>query len=566
MPLTTRNSTPTPSATPPPATRAPRRWWYDWLLTLPILLLVPLILVPFLVVGASPSLTVKDQAVVGERIVIRGANFPEGRTVRLLWDGVDASSWLPQATVKDDGTFRVRGILPETTRPGKHQLAAALLRRNQPSLAAPRPPLVTVTVTVAAAQVAEVTPSPTPSASPTPRATPTAKPTPAATPQATPRPPDPTPKPPEPEQPPVSSAVVGYGAGTKGGAGGRQIAVTNLSDSGGGSLRAALEASGPRVVVFRVAGTITLRDTINVKDPYVTVAGETAPAPGITLRNGSLLVRTSEVILRHLRLRPGDQVSEPSDVDGLTINGASESVANVVVDHVTMLWGPDIGGIAVLGDVRNVTVQNSIMGEGLYLSDHGEGTASEGGHSTGANVTQLEPNLPAPRNLTFWHDLFTTSTTRMPRFQGAQCVDVVNNVIYNWGQDAAHGNPRSLNLVNNWYRSGPVTKGELFWDVQTSDVASHEYAASVYMSGNVADGIKGGREDDGSVYASSPRCGGLSVAPGDPGGAYAAVLDQAGATAPIRDVVDRRVIGNVINRAGQYFNGAGKGGLNPYWP
>ncbi len=353
---------------------------------------------------------------------------------------------------------------------------------------------------------------------------------------------------------------------TKGGAGGRQLAVTPWPIDGPGSLRAALEASGPRIVVFKVGGTITLRSTIHVKDPYLTIAGETAPAPGITLRNGALLVRTSEVIVRHLRLRPGDQVDDPNDVDALTINGASNSVANVVVDHVTMLWGPDIGGLAVLGDVRNVTIQNSIMGEGLYLSAHSEGIAAEDGHSHAANVTQLEPNLAAPRNLTFWRDLFTTSNTRMPRFQGAECVDVVNNVIYNWGQYAAHGNPRSLNLVNNWYRSGPLTDGQLFWDEQTSVVTPQAFGASVYLSGNVADGITGGHEDAGNVYAASPRCGGLSVAPGAPGAAYAAVLDGAGATAPVRDEVDRRVIGNVINRTGRYFNGAGEPAPNPYWP
>ena len=487
----------------------------------------------------------------------------------LLWDGADASSWLPAQKVRDNGSFRVKAMLPETMPVGEHHVDAMLARRNQLSVASRNAPLATLTVDVTGNEVAAETPSPSPSPTPTATPTPTPRPTPTstpnATPEATPRP-DPTPKPPEPQPGPVDSAVVGYGAGTKGGAGGRQIAVTTLADDGPGSLRAALEASGPRIVVFKVAGTITLRSTINVKDPYLTIAGETAPAPGIAVRNGGLLVRTSEVILRHIRLRPGDQVDGPSDVDALTVNGASNPVANVVVDHVTMIWGPDIGGLAVLGDVRNMTVQNSIMGEGLYLSAHGEGTAGEGGHSTAANITQLEPNLPAPRNLTFWRDLFTTSNTRMPRFQGAECVDVVNNVIYNWGQDGAHGNPRSLNLVNNWYRSGPLTDGQLFWDVQTSDVTSQEFGASVYMSGNVADGIKGGREDAGNVYAASPRCGGLSVAPGDPGGAYAAVLDRAGAIAPVRDAVDRRVIGNVINRTGQYFNGAGKPGPNPYWP
>jgi pectate lyase len=364
----------------------------------------------------------------------------------------------------------------------------------------------------------------------------------------------------------AAGQVVGYGRATVGGAGGRTLAVTNLNDAGAGSLRAAMEASGPRVVVFRVAGTIRLQDSIKVNDPFLTVAGETAPAPGITLRGGSVFVRAGEVVLRHLRLRPGDQVTSPDDTDALTINGADGAVANVVVDHVTMLWGPDIGGLAVLGDVRNLTVQNSIMGEGLYLSAHAEGTAAEGGHSHAANVTQLEAGLPAPRQLTFWHNLFTTSNSRIPRFQGAECVDVVNNVIYNWGTQAAHGNPRSLNLVNNWYRAGPETESHLFWELQTSDVNSSAFSNAVYLAGNVADGFPGERDSIASLYAAGPRCGGLSVAPGDARDAYAAVLNAAGATAPVRDAVDQRVIANVVNRTGRFFNGAGYPAPNPYWP
>ena len=143
---------------------------------------------------------------------------------------------------------------------------------------------------------------------------------------------------------------------------------------------------------------------------------------------------------------------------------------------------------------------------------------------------------------------------------------MVNNVLYNWGRDGAHGNPRSLNLVNNWYRSGPLTDGQLFWDEQTSVVTPDVFGASVYLSGNVADGITGGREAVTGVYADTPRCGGLSVTPGSAQAAYAAVLDGAGATAPVRDEVDRRVIGNVINRTGHYFNGAGYPSPNPYWP
>jgi pectate lyase len=138
--------------------------------------------------------------------------------------------------------------------------------------------------------------------------------------------------------------------------------VSNLSDSGPGSLRAALEASGARIVVFDVAGTITLTGDLRISDPYVTVAGETAPSPGIVLRNGALKVTTHDVILRQIRLRPGDLVDTPADVDALTLNGMNDPVFNVVVDHVSMVWGPDIGGLAVLGNVHDVTVSNSIMG------------------------------------------------------------------------------------------------------------------------------------------------------------------------------------------------------------
>jgi hypothetical protein len=566
MPLSARQSTPAPSSAPPPA-GVRRSWWFDWLLTLPILLLVPVILLPYLVRGVGPSLALEGKAVAGQEMVITGTNFPKGKKLQLTWDGDAAAQWLPTPKVRGDGSFWLTAVLPESTSVGDHLLSAVQVARgNARSTSAVEGPLATLTVEVSGA-AAVATPSPTPEPSATPKPTPEATPKPTAdpTPESTPRP-TATPEPTKAPEPPSDTPVVGYGAGTRGGAGGRQLAVTTLADGGDGSLRAALEASGPRIVVFRVAGTISLRSTIKVNDPYVTVAGETAPAPGITVRNGTLLVRTSEVILRHIRLRPGDQLDSPGDADALTINGASGAVANIVVDHVTMLWGPDIGGLAMLGDVRNVTVQNSIMGEGLYLSAHPEGTAAEDGHSHAANISQLEPNLPAPRNLTFWRDLFTTSNTRMPRFQGAQCVDMVNNVLYNWGRDAAHGNPRSLNLVNNWYRSGPMTDGQLFWDEQTSEVTPDPFKDSVYLSGNVADGIRGGREDVNGVYAAGPRCGGLSVAPGGAEGAYQAVLNGAGATVPVRDEVDRRVIGNVVNRAGRFFNGAGYPNPNPYWP
>jgi len=336
MPLSIRHSSPTSSSAPPPGGGARRSWWLDWMLTLPILLLIPVVLVPIIVKGVGPSLAIEGDAVAGQQIIITGTGFPSGRKVRLVWDGVDAAPWLPTPKVRGDGSFRVITFLPDTTSTGQHLLAATQVTGNdRKANARSSDTLATLTVQVVDPVAAE-----TETASPTPKAAPTAtpKPTAAATPAAsgaaseTPRP-SATPQPTAP--PPTDTAVVGYGAGTRGGAGGRQLAVTNLADSGPGSLRDALEASGPRTVVFRVEGTISLRGSIHVKDPYLTVAGETAPGAGITVRNGALLVKASEVILRQIRLRPGDQVDQPNDVDALTINGASNPVSNVVVDHVT---------------------------------------------------------------------------------------------------------------------------------------------------------------------------------------------------------------------------------------
>jgi pectate lyase len=568
MPLAIRNPSPeSDDVGAPRRPTAPRAWWFDWLLAVPLLLLVPIILVPYLVLGSGPRLIVSGTAVSGGQLAISGEGFPTSGQVVLKWDG-EGRAWLPKPKVDESGSFSVTVRVPRIIPVGEHRLDAHLRGKQ---VGARMTIIATATVSVGSTVAAlPVTPPPTPTDEPTrePTPKPTEKPTPKPTPDPTPVPATPTPKPSEPESPPPAAdgPVVGYGRGTVGGEGGKTLAVTNLDDSGSGSLRAALEASGRRTVVFRVAGTIRLRSSISITDPFLTVAGGTAPAPGITVRGGGILVRADEVILRHLRLRPGDEVDSPSDVDALTINGANGGVSNVVVDHVTMLWAPDIGGLAVLGDVSNLTVQNSIMGEGLYLSAHAEGTAGQGGHSMAANVTQLDPGLPGPERLTFWRNLFTTSDSRMPRFQGAACVDVVNNVIYNWGTHSAHGNPRSLNLVGNWYRSGPETDSQFFWRLQTSDVSSNPFDNAVYLDGNVADGIRGGRDGSASLYAAGPRCGGLSVAASGAQAAYEAVLASAGATAPVRDEVDRRVIANVVQRNGRFFNGAGYPGPNPYYP
>jgi pectate lyase len=441
---------------------------------------------------------------------------------------------------------------------------AAFLYRTADRVGTPTPGATAEpTPGTTSAPSASATPRPTtqPSAAPTtqPSAAPTTAPTPTPTPAPTVAPaPTTAPLPPT---PPIAG-VAGYGAATRGGAGGAVIAVTNLNDSGAGSLRAALEAKGPRTIVFTVAGTIRLGGDLRITEPFVTVDAGTAPGP-VVLRDGMVLVTTHDVILRHLRIRPGDQVGTPSEVDALSINGLSGEAYNVVIDHVTMLWGPDIGGLSILGNVHDVTVQYSIMGEGLYLSRHPEAVPAQDGHSMGASIFQLRENVTPPTRLTFHHNLFTTSDQRMPVVQGAECVDLVNNVIYNWGNKGLHGNPRGLNAVNNWFRAGPETSTHLVYQWQQHSANPNPYPDSVYLAGNEADGFGYAVEAPSGVLRTSPACGGLSVSTESANAAYATVIASAGATLPVRDAVDQRVIGNVVNRTGTFFNGAGQPAPNP---
>jgi pectate lyase len=554
-----------------------------------MILILPIILIPVLVMAAeSHTLSVAGTLQPGGAIAVSGSNYDNREYVELSWDG-GVVAWLPVTKTDRSGRLTVSASIPAATPPGAHVLEARMKRNGKNSAAMPDvlvrttvmvggsvlppgaapvlPPSPTVTPTATAVPTPRVTASPTPTATATATAT-TASPTATASPSPTTTPtraPSPTPSASPVVVPPAAGPVAGYGASTVGGSGGRVLAVTTLADAGTGSLRAALESSGPRTIVFKVGGTIRLASDLKISDPFVTVAGETAPSP-VVLRDGGTIVRTHEVIIRNLRFRPGDNVSAPSDVDALTLNGMDAAVYNVVIDHVTMIWGPDIGGLAVLGDVRSVTVSNSIMGEGLYLSRHAEGTAAQGGHSHAANLTQLDGGSAWPRYITFVGNLFTTADTRIPRLQGAGCVDLVNNVIYNWGLHAAHGNPRSVNLVNNYYRHGPESRTTELWDAQTSVVAPSLFPASVYESGNYADGFTAVRGGGTSIYASTARCGSLSVTPQSAQTAYASVLANAGATLPVRDTVDERIISNVKSRTGSFMNGSGASAPNPYWP
>jgi hypothetical protein len=240
----------------------------------------------------------------------------------------------------------------------------------------------------------------------------------------------------------------GHGAFAKGGRGGRVIHVTSLSDDGPGSLRAALAQPGPKTILFQAGGVIDLRDTLVVPSE-TTIAGQTAPGDGVCLRGASLSIRGDDVVIRFLCSRPGNTPGKDDldDRDAFQILNAR----NVILDHVSAGWSVDEAVSTWFPDVENVTIQNSIIAEALRDAGHGKGD-----HSMGLLIGDGSRNVSVIRNLLAHNDW------RNPRIQSADGVDVINNIIYNWGSRATHfadggtlPEPTSANVVNNVYVRGP---------------------------------------------------------------------------------------------------------------
>lgn len=267
----------------------------------------------------------------------------------------------------------------------------------------------------------------------------------------------------------------GYGASAKGGRGGKVYVVSNLNDAGPGSLRACVEAAGPRTCVFRVAGTIVLGSWLDVEHPYLTIAGQTAPGGGITLRaadpssKAHLRVRTHDVIVRYLRSRPGTRMENGRALTVANDRSGPDAVHDVIVDHVSLSWSADEIFLTWY-ETRDVTVQWSILAESLP--------------ETGGTVGLKGPNIGSDGGgrVSLHHNLIAHHVQRYPKMNpSAGPVDLVNNAMYNmgsWGHAIVQGGAR-VNFVNNYVKPGPNTTIETF--VLESDVAGGGY----YRSGNV---------------------------------------------------------------------------------
>ncbi|EIJ36613.1 hypothetical protein [Thiothrix nivea] len=265
---------------------------------------------------------------------------------------------------------------------------------------------------------------------------------------------------------PVFPGAEGFGTRTSGGRGGIVCKVTNLDDDGSGSLRDCVEKTQPRIVVFTTGGTIHLESNLTISNPYISIFGQTAPGDGImitgapTIRREPFTIATHDVLIQHVRFRAGAADEANCCRDALSILGAEgktdgRQTYNVVLDHCSFSWGTD-EIISTWYDAHDLTISNSIIGPSLYNGSNDEGPGSRG----------VLLGSEGSHSISLHHNLIVHSQERNPGIKtGTGVVDVVNNLVYNWGHNGAEimgelGNIQA-NLVHNLYVMGPDSNREM---------------------------------------------------------------------------------------------------------
>ena len=376
---------------------------------------------------------------------------------------------------------------------------------------------------------------------------------------------------------PAFPGAEGGGKFSFGGRGGKIFVVTNLADSGPGTLREACESAGPRIVVFNVAGVIHLEKPIYIEASYLTIDGHTAPGDGVCIADNGLVDNAHDVVIRYLRLRRGN-------LDIFNRHGVhyGSPIGNIILDHVSASWGqdqnldtyrhmyqPTNGGVALKLPAVNVTIQWTITSEALNTYNHGFG-GDWGGRNSG-----------------FHHNLFASNAGRNPSIAMTYDFNFVNNVLFNWRHRTIDGGgDESLyNIINNYFKPGPaVNHGPVAYRIlqpsatqskkDTTPKFGKAYVAGNLVAGNEkvsadnwAGGVQfadGGSKDDPTISTNeNVKMFVKQVRVDQPfpmppmtmtsaKQAFDDVLNGAGATLPRRDAVDVRVIETV--RTGKVWN------------
>ena len=374
---------------------------------------------------------------------------------------------------------------------------------------------------------------------------------------------------------PAFAGAAGFGRNATGWRGGAVIKVTTLDDGGPGSLRACAAGNRPRVCIFEVGGTIEVDSTIAV-GANVYLAGQTAPGDGVQLRLGRassrpIMVRAADdVVIRHLRVRPGPSRAASSSVDGIGIFDSHD----VILDHLSVQYATDeLLSIGTLrGSSFDVTVQDSVFAWGLDRANHPKGK-----HSKGALICTMDSSGECGR-ISLVRNLFAHNRDRNPDLKGTAIgpVEIVNNVFYNprsqFGEFYDVSGDLVVNYIGNAALSGPSTRrSEPPYAVEIRSGFSEAFDAHVYVRDNIDRHHRRSGSDaqeltvrpDGRHYLAAEPFSPLTVEALAPGAALEWVLANAGATAPRRDPLDRQVVEDVINRTGHVVGDPAEAGG---WP
>ncbi|QKG51897.1 T9SS type A sorting domain-containing protein [Hymenobacter sp. BRD67] len=359
--------------------------------------------------------------------------------------------------------------------------------------------------------------------------------------------------------------------------------VTNLNDSGAGSLRQALTGTyASRTVVFRVCGTIHLVSQLSIP-ANTTLAGQTAPGDGICVADKQSNVKGNNVIVRFMRFRLGDQYQNLGMVNGSGNEDAFDAISGttgLIVDHCTFSWGDDESFTCYKGD--NTTLQWNLISEGLNYSYHFETGDTDFEHHGYGGIW-------GGRHASFHHNLLAHMQGRNPRFDGSRNLapytagqenaELVNNVIYDWGSYTTNGGEGgNYNIINNYYKYGPNTNPGSSSGVAVRSMIINPYKQTsspilpygkYYLSGNYV---------DNSAFITSHNWYGAAMSGGTmadtvqskvlvpfviesyalptqtAAAAYASVLAGVGCTLPTRDPVDTRIIQEVQDRTGKIID------------
>ncbi len=359
----------------------------------------------------------------------------------------------------------------------------------------------------------------------------------------------------------------GWAADTAGGRGGHIIKVTTLAATGPGSLKEALQTKGPRIIVFEVGGIMDLGGkTLEITEPFLTIAGQTAPSPGITLIRGQLACkRVHDVVIQHLRVRAGE--AGHAKKSGYEIHGLDHNAAwNVIIDHCSFSWatdenlsasGPRFEGKGLAewrsNTSHRVTFANCIIAEGLSKSTHGKGE-----HSKGSLIHDNATGILIVSNL------YASNHERNPLAKGGVQACLINNWIANPGRLAIHyglvskeWTPHApvtgrLALVGNVLEAGPdsAPKLALFTNSKQSPV-------ELFMDDNLATDM-----NEKPLPQTSGAFTKLDARPFWPAGLVALpaaqvkehVLKNAGARPWDRDAVDRRIVQAAVEKKGRIID------------